>query len=51
MTWWKQWFAKKSLETLRAEMEGERRLRRVLGPVALTALGVGADDRADAQCG
>ena len=42
MTWWKQWFAKKSLETLRAEMEGERRLRRVLGPVALTALGVGA---------
>jgi APA family basic amino acid/polyamine antiporter len=42
MTWWKQWFAKKSLETLHAEMEGERRLRRVLGPVALTALGVGA---------
>src|SRR5262249_50852197 len=42
MTWWKQWFAKKSLEVLHAEMEGERRLRRVLGPVALTALGVGA---------
>ena len=42
MTWWKQWFAKKSLELLHAEMEGERRLRRVLGPVALTALGVGA---------
>ncbi len=42
MTWWKQWFAKKSLEALRAEMEGERRLRRVLGPVSLTALGVGA---------
>src|SRR5215468_8620086 len=42
MTWWKQWFAKKSLEALRAEMAGERRLRRVLGPVSLTALGVGA---------
>jgi APA family basic amino acid/polyamine antiporter len=42
MTWWKQWFAKKSLEVLHAEMEGERRLRRVLGPVSLTALGVGA---------
>jgi APA family basic amino acid/polyamine antiporter len=42
MTWWDQWFARKSLETLHAEMEDERRLRRVLGPVALTALGVGA---------
>src|SRR5262245_35212835 len=42
MTWWKQWFAKKSLEMLHAEMEGERRLRRVLGPASLTALGVGA---------
>ena len=41
MTWWKQWFAKKSLEALRAEMEGEQ-LRRVLGSVSLTALGVGA---------
>src|SRR6516225_1907002 len=39
---WKQLFAKKSLETLLAEMAGEHRLRRVLGPVALTALGVGA---------
>src|SRR5947209_15948130 len=39
---WKQLFARKSLERLRAEMEGENRLRRVLGPVALTALGVGA---------
>ncbi len=37
-----QLFARKSLERLRAEMEGENRLRRVLGPVALTALGVGA---------
>jgi APA family basic amino acid/polyamine antiporter len=42
MTWWKQWFAKKTLEDLHAEMEGEKRLRRVLGPVSLTALGVGA---------
>jgi APA family basic amino acid/polyamine antiporter len=42
MTWWKQWFAKKSLEALRAEMADEQRLRRVLGPVSLTALGVGA---------
>jgi APA family basic amino acid/polyamine antiporter len=37
-----QLFAKKSLETLLAEMHGEQRLRRVLGPVSLTALGVGA---------
>jgi APA family basic amino acid/polyamine antiporter len=42
MTWWKQWFAKKSLEVLRAEMEGKQRLPPVLGPVSLTALGVGA---------
>jgi basic amino acid/polyamine antiporter, APA family len=39
---WKQLFATKSLETLFAEMAGEHRLRRVLGPVALTSLGVGA---------
>jgi APA family basic amino acid/polyamine antiporter len=39
---WKQLFAKKSLETLLAEMADEKRLRRVLGPTALTALGVGA---------
>src|SRR5213596_741486 len=38
----KQLFARKSLETLLKEMEGENRLRRVLGPIALTALGVGA---------
>src|SRR6266436_1029354 len=38
----KQLFAKKSLETLLAEMAGEHRLRRVLGPIALTSLGVGA---------
>jgi amino acid transporter len=35
-------FARKSLETLLAEMKGEDRLRRVLGPIALTSLGIGA---------
>jgi APA family basic amino acid/polyamine antiporter len=39
---WKQLFARKRIETLLAEMAGENRLRRVLGPGALTALGVGA---------
>jgi len=39
---WKQLFAKKSLEMLKAEAEGDNRLRRVLGPMALTSLGVGA---------
>lgn len=38
----KQLFHRKSLETLLAEMAGENRLRRILGPVQLTALGVGA---------
>src|SRR3954466_15102121 len=38
----KQLFATKSLETLLAEAAGENRLRRVLGPIALTSLGVGA---------
>ena len=38
----KQLFAKKSLEVLLHEMSGENRLRRVLGPVSLSALGVGA---------
>ena len=37
-----QLFAKKSLATLLAEAEGENRLRRVLGPVGLTSLGIGA---------
>jgi amino acid transporter len=37
-----QLFARKSIETLLREMEGENRLRRVLGPIALTSLGVGA---------
>jgi basic amino acid/polyamine antiporter, APA family len=35
-------FAKKPLSLLLEEMAGENRLRRVLGPVQLTALGVGA---------
>ena len=37
-----QLFARKPLEILLQEMKGEHRLRRVLGPVQLTALGVGA---------
>src|SRR5919201_792271 len=37
-----QQFAKKSLKVLLDEMAGEHRLRRVLGPVTLTALGIGA---------
>jgi APA family basic amino acid/polyamine antiporter len=40
--WKQQLFARKSLEKLLGEMEGENRLRRVLGPIALTSLGVGA---------
>jgi len=39
---WNQLFAKKSLETLQEEMKGENRLRRILGPVGLTSLGIGA---------
>src|SRR6516225_329197 len=39
---WKQLWATKSLETLHKEMEGENRLRRVLGPIGLTSLGIGA---------
>ncbi|MGE5430656.1 MAG: amino acid permease [Syntrophomonadaceae bacterium] len=38
----KQLFAKKPLSLLLEEMKGENRLRRILGPVALTSLGVGA---------
>ena len=37
-----QLFATKPLSMLLDEMKGENRLRRVLGPVQLTALGVGA---------
>jgi APA family basic amino acid/polyamine antiporter len=39
---WEQLFARKSIEQLREEMKGENRLRRVLGPIGLTSLGVGA---------
>jgi basic amino acid/polyamine antiporter, APA family len=37
-----QLFAKKPLSMLLEEMKGENRLKRVLGPVGLTGLGVGA---------
>ena len=37
-----QLFAKKPLAMLLEEMRGENRLRRVLGPIQLTSLGVGA---------
>jgi APA family basic amino acid/polyamine antiporter len=37
-----QLFARKSLDTLLAEAKGENRLRRILGPIGLTSLGVGA---------
>jgi basic amino acid/polyamine antiporter, APA family len=37
-----QLFATKSLKVLLDEMAGEHRLRRVLGPITLTSLGVGA---------
>jgi APA family basic amino acid/polyamine antiporter len=37
-----QLFAVKSIKLLEEEMAGENRLRRVLGPVALTSLGIGA---------
>ncbi len=35
-------FARKPLEILLDEMKGEHRLRRILGPVQLTSLGIGA---------
>src|SRR5438128_5085782 len=37
-----QLFAKKSLKVLLEEVAGDHRLRRALGPVTLTALGIGA---------
>lgn len=37
-----QFFAKKNLQDLLDEMAGDHRLKRALGPVALTSLGVGA---------
>ena len=42
MTLRQQLFAVKSMALLKQEMASENRLRRVLGPVTLTALGVGA---------
>ncbi len=39
---WKELWEKKPLALLLEEMEGENRLRRVLGPVALSSLGIGA---------
>src|SRR3979409_736178 len=39
---WKQIFGIKTLEMLQEEAKGENRLRRILGPVGLTSLGVGA---------
>ena len=38
----RQYFATKGLDVLLAEMAGEHRLKRVLGPVSLSALGIGA---------
>jgi amino acid transporter len=37
-----QFFAKKSLTELLEDMKGDQRLKRVLGPISLTSLGVGA---------
>jgi APA family basic amino acid/polyamine antiporter len=37
-----QLFRKKSLNSMVADMEGSHRLKRTLGPISLTALGVGA---------
>jgi len=42
MSMWRQFWATKPLSLLHEEMKGENRLRRVLGPVQLTSLGVGA---------
>ena len=39
---WKQLWARKSLDRLLQEMEGENRLHRVLGPISLSSLGIGA---------
>src|ERR1043166_5329939 len=39
---WKDLFATKSLAQLDEEAKGENRLRRVLGPIGLTSLGIGA---------
>jgi APA family basic amino acid/polyamine antiporter len=39
---WKQLFRTKPLEMILAEAHGDHRLRRILGPISLTSLGVGA---------
>lgn len=39
---WNRLWQRKSIETLVAEMAGEQRLHRVLGPISLTSLGIGA---------
>lgn len=39
---WKHLFERKSLEMLDSEMKAENRLHRILGPISLTSLGVGA---------
>lgn len=39
---WNQMFARKNLDDLLEEMKGDERLKRILGPVSLTSLGVGA---------
>jgi APA family basic amino acid/polyamine antiporter len=42
MSGWKQLFLVKEIDVLLAEAAGEHQLRRVLGPVSLSALGIGA---------
>ena len=39
---WNQLFAKKDLGHLLEEMKGDDRLKRALGPISLTSLGIGA---------
>jgi amino acid transporter len=39
---WNNVLRRKHIETMMADMAGENQLRRVLGPISLTALGVGA---------
>ena len=41
-SFWSSLFVRKPVEAMLKEMEGDARLHRVLGPVALTSLGVGA---------
>lgn len=39
---WNQLFARKNLDHLLEEMKGDDRLKRALGPISLTSLGIGA---------